>query len=62
METYPRRIRIRNVSDTDTPPPRSIRVTELVGAFCLFFPSKFTEQTEYVGSKWVIVFLRIKNQ
>ena len=27
-ETYPGRIRIRNVSDTDTPPPRSIRVTE----------------------------------
>ena len=27
-EAYPGRIRIRNVSDTDTPPPRSIRVTE----------------------------------
>ena len=27
-EMYPGRIRIRNVSDTDTPPPRSIRVTE----------------------------------
>jgi len=25
---YPGRIHIRNVSDTDTPPPRSIRVTE----------------------------------
>ena len=27
-EVYPGRIRIRYVSDTDTPPPRSIRVTE----------------------------------
>jgi len=27
-EAYPGRIRIRYVSDTDTPPPRSIRVTE----------------------------------
>ena len=30
LETYPRHIRIRNVSDTDTPPTRSIRVTELI--------------------------------
>jgi len=28
-EAYPGRIRIRYVSDTDTPPPRSIRVTEV---------------------------------
>jgi len=27
-EAYPGRIRIRYVSDTDTPPPRSIRVIE----------------------------------
>ena len=31
-EMYPGRIRIRNVSDTDTPPPRSIRVTECITA------------------------------
>ena len=30
LETYPRRIRIQNVSDTDTPPPGSIRVTEVI--------------------------------
>ena len=31
-EMYPGRICIRNVSDTDTPPPRSIRVTECITA------------------------------
>jgi len=31
-EAYPGRIHIRYVSDTDTPPPRSIRVTEAVAA------------------------------
>ena len=34
-EAYPGRIRIRNISDTDMPPPRSIRVTE-----------SFTEENE----------------
>ena len=29
-EVYPRCIRIQNVSDTDTPPPGSIRVTEAI--------------------------------
>ena len=34
---YPGRIRIRYVSDTDTPPPKSIRVTELI-AFTTWDP------------------------
>jgi len=40
LETYPGRIRIRYVSDTDTPPPRSIRVAEAAaGAAAAAAPS-----------------------
>ena len=40
-EAYPGCIHIRNISDTNTPPPRSIRVTE-----------SFTEENEWISPKW----------
>jgi len=40
-EAYPGRIRIRYVSDTDMPPPRSIRVTEMLSITSQFVNLKF---------------------